>query len=304
MRPFRFGMVQTGATDARAWRERVRRLEGEGFATVVVADHYANDMAATPLITAAADATTTLRVGSYVYDNDFRHPALLAKEAATIDVLSDGRLELGVGAGWYREEYDWIGMPFDPGSVRVDRLEESLDVVTALLAGETVTHHGTHYDIDGLEGLPVAIQQPVPLLIGGGGPRMLRLAARRAAIVALVPRSRPEGGLDPEEFGTEPFERRIAGLDAALRDVGRSGDGPERGMLVFEMASSVDAYDADDAWIDRERVAASPYALVGDVGAMVDAVVERRERWGVTYFVCFDRNLDLFEPVVRRLAGT
>jgi probable F420-dependent oxidoreductase len=145
LRSFRFGVGFTQETTRTDWAEYARRLEGEGFSTLLVADHYANPMACGPLMLAAAEATTTLRVGSYVYDNDFRHPALLAKEAATIDVLSDGRLELGLGAGWHKEEYDAVGIPFDPPGVRVSRLEESVEILLRLFAGGPVEFQGTHY---------------------------------------------------------------------------------------------------------------------------------------------------------------
>lgn len=300
-RPFRFGVVFTDQTAGPAWSDYARRLEGEGFATLLVADHFANPMACGPLMLAAAAATTTLRVGSYVYDNDFRHPALLAKEAATIDVLSDGRLELGLGAGWHKEEYDAVGIPFDPPGVRVSRLEESIEILLRLFAGGPVTFEGNHYRIDGHEGLPAPIQQPIPLLIGGGGPRMLRLAARRAQILGLVPPSLPGGGLDPDKFTAEAMDAKIASLEAAITDEGRTDGGPERSVLLFQMHRSEADAPADD-WVRRDLVATSPYVLLGDASAMADQLLERRERWGLSYVVCFERDLELFLPVVRRLA--
>ncbi len=300
-RPFRFGVVFTAQTAGPAWSDYARRLEGEGFATLLVADHFANPMACGPLMLAAAAATTTLRVGSYVYDNDFRHPALLAKEAATIDVLSDGRLELGLGAGWHKEEYDAVGIPFDPPGVRVSRLEESIEILLRLFAGGPVTFEGNHYRIDGHEGLPAPIQQPIPLLIGGGGPRMLRLAARRAQILGLVPPSLPGGGLDPDKFTAEAMDAKIASLEAAITDEGRTDGGPERSVLLFQMHRSEADAPADD-WVRRDLVATSPYVLLGDASAMADQLLERRERWGLSYVVCFERDLELFLPVVRRLA--
>lgn len=301
MRPIRFGMVFTGATEPRQWRDLARRLEGEGFSSLLVADHYLNPMACGILQMAAADATTTLRIGSYVYNNDFRHPALLAKEAATIDVMSGGRLELGIGAGWHKGEYDQTGIPFDAGPVRVSRLEEAIEIMTRLWEGETVTFTGRHYQIAGLEGTPLPIQRPLPLLIGGGGPRMLRLAARRADTVALVPRSLPDGGLDPAEFEDGAFAARVSALDDAVREEGRSDDPPERGVLVFQMYRDLADVRPDD-WIEPTAVATSPYALVGESAAMADEIVRRGEAWGITYIVCFDSDLELMLPVARRLA--
>ena len=301
MRPFRFGVVATSGTTREAWREHARRVEGEGFSSLLIADHYLNEMSCGVLQMAAADATTTLRIGSYVYNNDFRHPALLAKEAATIDVLSGGRLEFGIGAGWHRGEYDQTGIPFEPGSVRVSRLAESIDIITALWRGEPVTYQGEHYRLEGFDGTPKPIQQPIPLMIGGGGPRMLKLAASRAEIVALVPRSRPEGGLDPAEFTAEAFDLRIGALDEAIRASGRA-DAPERGALVFQMYRTMDDVGADD-WMDASTVATSPYALVGEPARMIDTLVERRQRWGISYLVCFAQDLDLMIPVARALTG-
>lgn len=302
LRPFRFGVVFTGAYDARTWMDLAHRLEAEGFETLLVADHYANPMACGPLLLAAAHATTTLRVGSYVYNNDFRHPALLAKEAATIDVLSGGRLELGVGAGWYKDEYDAVGLPFDPPGVRAGRCEEGIDLLRRLLSGERVDFAGQHYQIRGLEGLPLPLQQPLPLLIGGGGPRMLRLAARTADIVGFVPRSLPRGGLDVAEFGPAALDTKVALLDAAVAAAGRTDGGPERSLLLFGRYASLDEV-RDDDWIPRELVAASPHALVGEVSAAVEILQERRERWGLSYYVCFDSDLERFAPIVHQLAG-
>jgi probable F420-dependent oxidoreductase len=300
-RAFRFGVVFTEQMGGPAWADYARRLEGDGFSTLLVADHFANPMACGPLMLAAAAATTTLRVGSYVYDNDFRHPALLAKEAATIDVLSGGRLELGLGAGWHKEEYDAVGIPFDPPGVRVSRLEESVEILLRLFEGGPVTFEGTHYRMDGHEGLPTPIQRPIPLLIGGGGPRMLRLAAKRAQILGLVPPSLPGGGLDPDKFSAEAMDAKIAALEAAISEDGRIDGGPERSVLLFQMYPSEQNVPTDD-WVRPDLVAESPYVLLGDPGAMVETLLSRRERWGLSYVVCFEHDLEQLLPVVRRLA--
>jgi len=301
VKPFRFGVVFTDEMPGPEWAEYSRRLEGEGFSTLLVADHYGNPMACGPLLMAAAAATTTLRIGSYVYDNDFRHPALLAKEAATIDVLSGGRFELGIGAGWHKGEYDQAGIAFDPPGVRVSRLEEAVEVITNLFAGGPVQFAGEHYRIDGLEGSPLPIQRPIPLLIGGGGPRMIRLAARRAQILGFVPPSLPEGGLDPVKFSAEAMNAKIDALETAVVEVGRSDGGPERSVLVFEAYRSIDEVtDAD--WVQEDLVSTSPYVLLGSAEAMADALIERRERWGLSYIVCFERDLETFLPLARKLA--
>ena len=301
-KPFRFGVVFTDDFDAMRWPEIARRLESEGFATLLVADHYDNPLSCGPLIVAAANATTRLRVGSYVYNNDVRHPALLAKEAATIDVLSGGRMELGIGAGWFKQEYDMVGLSFDPPAIRAARFKESIEIITRLFTGEEVSYQGQHYQISGLKGMPLPIQQPIPLLIGGGGPSMIRFAAHRANIIGFVPRSLPGGGLDATKFAAESMDRNIEVLETAVTEAGRIDGGPERSILIFSIYSSL-ADVPDDNWIPRDLVETSPHALVGDADAMADTLVAQRERWGLNYFVCFDTDLEKFIPVVRKLAG-
>jgi alkanesulfonate monooxygenase SsuD/methylene tetrahydromethanopterin reductase-like flavin-dependent oxidoreductase (luciferase family) len=142
VRPFRFGTGEAGESTGRPWADHARRVEGLGFSTFLVADHFLGDAICTPRLAAAAAVTTTIRLGSYVYDNDFRHPVLLAREAAEIDHLSDGRMELGIGAGWVKDEYDTVGIPFDPGPTRAARFEEAVGIIRRLHNGETVTHEG------------------------------------------------------------------------------------------------------------------------------------------------------------------
>ena len=303
-RPFRFGMVFTHGADTDGFADLARGAEDDGFSTLLVADHLDNPMACGPLLMAAAAATSTLRIGSYVYNNDLRHPAVLAKEAATIDVLSGGRLELGIGAGWNRPEYDQAGLAFDPPRTRVDRMEEGLGIIEALFAGGPVHHDGPHYRLDGLEGMPRPVQEHIPILIGGGGPRMMGIAARRADIVGFVPQSKREGGLDQATVPAEVMDERIATLDRAIADAGRTDGGPERSLLVFDLWRSPDEVLPDEM-VPPEVVETSPYALVGDPFAMVDVLEERRDRWGFSYIVCFagDMNVDLFRAVVRKMTG-
>ena len=303
-RPFRFGYLAMGGRDttARLWLDQARGVEGDGCSTLLVGDHFLTTMACTARLPMAAAVTTTLRLGSYVYCNDFRHPALLAKEAAEIDRLSDGRLELGLGAGWLKAEYDMVGLPFDEGRVRADRFQEGVGVVTRLLAGETVTYHGDHYNLDGYELPAVPVQHPVPLLLGGGGPRMTRFAARHADIVGFDPMSLPEGGMDPREFGRPAWEVKLRLVDDACAD--RVDGGPERCILIFHAARRFDELpEGEDAWVDPQLARDSPYVLVGDPTEMVDTLIERRERWGLTYYVCFEQDFDLLRPVVSALAG-
>src|SRR5689334_25210991 len=158
-------------------------------------DHFREQLAPVPALTAAALATTRLRVGSLVFSNDFRHPVVLAKEAATLDGLSGGRFELGLGSGWLREEYDQAGIPFDAPGTRIERMAEAVTIVKGLLAGEPVHFTGRHYTIAGLRGTPTPIQHPhPPLVIGGGGPRPLPPAPPGGPVVGLGAPGGPGGG--------------------------------------------------------------------------------------------------------------
>jgi probable F420-dependent oxidoreductase len=302
LRSFRFGVLASGTPDstAAAWMDRARRAEGEGCSTLLVGDHFLTMLACTARLPMAAAVTTTLRLGSYVYCNDFRHPASLAKEAAELDRLTDGRFELGIGAGWLKEEYDMIGLRFDPGKVRADRFQESVGIVRRLLAGETITHRGDHYTLEDYTPADLPIQNPVPLLLGGGGPRMIRFAGQHADIIGFDPMSLPGGGKNEIEFGRGAFEERLGVLDDTC--VERADGGPERSILVFDMARRLEELP-QDSWMNPEVASDSPYALIGDARAMVETILERREKWGVTYYVFFEDDFDAFKPVIATLAG-
>lgn len=302
-RPFRFGIGSAGgsARSRTHWAEHVRRIEGLGFDVLHVTDHYLTPTVCTPRLAAAAVVTTTLRLGSFVYNNDFRHPLLVAREAADIDVLSGGRMVLGLGAGWSKDEYDIAGIPFEAGRVRADRYAEAVHVIRTILRDGTVTHAGEHYRLTDAPLGVEPVQRPIPLYLGGGGPRMTRIAAANADTIGFVPKSMAGGGLDPAEFSLTAFDDKIAVLDGALPD---SDGGPERAVLLFHVAASADDLPATDGWSSPETLSGGPYTLLGDVEQMVDALHERRERWGLSHFTCFEDDLEAFAPVVARLAGT
>jgi probable F420-dependent oxidoreductase len=302
-RPFRFGVFAFGEPDTTAaqWMDQARRAEGEGCSTLLTGDHYVLPTACTARLAMAGAVTTTLRLGSCVYCNDFRHPALLAKEAAELDRLSDGRFELGIGAGWLKDEYDMIGLPFEAGRVRADRFQEAVGIIRRLLAGETVTHHGDHYTLLGYTPATLPVQKPVPLFLGGGGPRMTRFAAQQADIIGFDPMSLPEGGKSPREFGVQAFQEKLRLLDDA--SAGRTDGGPERSILLFDVARRLDDLP-EDSWADPEFVRESPYALIGETSKMVETLLERREKWGLTYYVFGDQDFDVFKPLIAELADT
>ncbi len=306
LRPFRFGVTAPTVLSGPAWVERARRIEQLGYSIVHVPDHFRDQLAPVPALTAAAMATTRLRVGSLVFSNDFRHPVVLAKEAATLDALSGGRFELGLGSGWLREEYDQAGISFDAPGTRIERLAEAVAIVKGLLAGERVTLSGRHYAIAGLEGRPRPIQRPhPPILIGGGGQRTLSLAAREASIVGLVPRARRDGGgLDRADFGEAALSQKVEWVRAAAADR----------FEALELHALIQAVVVSDRRTAAKQLASrfsvpsellleSPYVLVGAVDEICETVRQRRERYGISYLTVFDRDLEAFAPVVARLAG-
>jgi probable F420-dependent oxidoreductase len=307
VRPFRFGVTVPTVTSGAGWVERARRAEQLGYSILQVPDHFRDQLAPVPALTAAAMATTRLRVGALVFCNDFRHPVVLAKEAATIDVLSGGRFELGLGSGWLREEYDQAGIRFDAPGTRIERLAEAVSIVKGLLAGERVAFAGRHYAIAGLEGRPSPVQRPhPPLLIGGGGRRTLSLAAREASIVGLVPRALPDGsGLDRGDFGEAALRQKIEWVRAAAGD---RLDSLELHALIQAVVVTDQRMAAAEQLAARFRVARdlvleTPYVLLGTVEEICATLRERRERYGISYLTVFDRDLEALAPVVGRLAG-
>ena len=306
---FRFGVQHARASSAAAWREIARRTEDLGYSTLLIPDHFGDQFAPAVALQAAADATTTLRLGPLVVDNDFRHPAVLAKEWATVDVLSEGRVELGIGAGWHGPEYEATGIPFDAPGVRVGRLEETVSILKGLWTSETpFSHEGTHYRLDGLAGRPRPVHRPhPPLLIGGGGPRMLRLAAREADIAALCPVTRADGsGVDVADGDEAGTARKLAWVREAAGDRFPS---LEINALVFvnTVTDDVRATAAEVGermgGVDADAVLAHPHLLVGSVASICDTLRERRERFGISYVV-IQRDMEAFAPVVAELAGT
>jgi probable F420-dependent oxidoreductase len=309
MRPFRFGVQVSQVGSASEWRHKARKLEDLGYSTLFMPDHFGQELAPLPAIAMAAAHTTTLRVGSLVFDNDYKHPAILAKEAATIDLLCDGRFEFGLGAGWMRTDYDQLGLPYDPPAVRVDRFEEALHIVKQCFTGEQFTYHGEHYRITDYASWPKPVQQPgPPLLIGGGGKRVLSIAAREADIVGINPNLRAgEIGLEAAKDSLreqtdlkvkwirEAAGARIDDLEIQMRFFITSVR-PDRMALAEALAPSFG--------VSPEEALESGSALVGTVEEISEQLHQRREKWGLSYVVVGDENVDEFAPVVARLAGT
>ncbi|MFC6022343.1 TIGR03621 family F420-dependent LLM class oxidoreductase [Plantactinospora solaniradicis] len=313
VRPFRF-TTSMPALDGPVsrWRDEIRRIEDLGFSSVSISDHFTGGWAMDALVamTVAAEATTRLRVSAMVFCNDFRHPVLLHKSLANLDVFSGGRVEVGLGAGWLRADHDAAGLPFDPPGVRVERLAESIEVLLGLFGDKPVSFAGRHYQVAELDGLPKPVQRPhPPLLVGGGSRRILELAGRRADIVGVNPRLAPD--VDPlaavDEMSPERFARKVAWARDAAVAAGRDPATLEFQLRMFDVrvvhrgvehrASSSHARLADPA-----ALASSPSVLHGSVDECVDRLLAIRERYGVNY-LHLGGNLDAAAPIVARLAG-
>ncbi len=308
-RPFRFGVQASNAPNRSAWVELARRVEAHGYSTLTLPDHFGDQLAPVPALMAAADATSDLRVGTLVFDNDYKHPVVLAKELATIDLLSDGRLEVGIGAGWMLADYDAAGMPYDPPGVRVDRFVEGVAVMKGLFSEGAFTFEGSHYNVTALDGLPKPAQRPwPPILIGGGGQRVLSIAAREADIVGINGTLR-SGAVDAEAIATmsasavdeklgwvrDAAGGRFADLELNVRSFFVSVTNDRRGAA--EGVAAMVGFSVED-------ILSTPFALIGTPGQIVEDLRERRQRWGFSYVIVGAEDVDAFAPVVAELAGT
>lgn len=309
-RPFRFGVTTSTAKSRLEWIDKARMIEALGYSTLTVPDHFLERLAIVPALISAADATETLRVASWVFCNDFRHPALLYREAATLDLLSDGRFELGIGAGWLKGEYDMTGIPFDAASVRVARMEEAVRVIKGLAAEGPFDFAGDHYRISGLEGAPKPVQRPLPpLYIGGGGKRLLSFAAQEADIVGFGAKALPNGGLDSMDITAEAVRRKRRWVQVATA---KAPHELEINILIFIFEITDDRQCAAQRRADElpgmsaADILGSPHALIGTPEQMAEDLRQRREEYGISYIVLnttVDEHIDLFGRVVALLAG-
>ncbi len=292
--PFRFGVVAAYARSGEEWAEKARRIEALGYATLVIPDTIEHTLAPLPALTAVAAATRTLRVGTYVIANDYRNPVLLAKEAATLDFLSGGRFELGIGAGRPSAARDnqMLGIPFASGGDRVERLAESLHILKSLLAGERVSATGPHYAVADAQIAPRSVQQPrSPILIAGSGKRLLALAAREADIVAL--------GISPDAS-----EAAVAEKIAILREAaGERFAQLEINLNLMAVGGQIPRWIA--AQFDAEALLASGAipVLTGTTDEMCAQLVARRDALGISYIMVSDELMEALAPVVAQLAG-
>ncbi|CAB4574219.1 unannotated protein [freshwater metagenome] len=307
-RPFRFGVQVSHASSAQEWAELARRSEDAGYDVLTMPDHFTNQLAPVPALMAAADATTTLRIGALVFDNDYKHPVVLAKELATMDLLSDGRTEIGLGAGWMLSDYEQAGMTYDSPKVRIDRFIEGLAVIRGALGPDTFSYSGDHYTITNYNGLPKPVQQPLPpILIGGGGPRVLGFAAREADIVGI------NGTLTAGVVGPEAISTMTsASVDEKVALVAEAGahrlSEIELNIRTFfvkvtnDRASTINAISSMFS-VPAELIDTSPFALIGSVDACIEQLLERREKWGFSYTIVGAENIDECAPIVAALRG-
>ena len=318
-RPFRFAVQGVDAPSAKEWRRLARQLEDLGYSTLFVADHYLGpgpagaatllapqQLAPIAAMATAAAVTTTLRVGCRVFCIDYHVPAVLAKEAATIDLLSEGRLEFGIGAGWHAAEYEAMGLTFGDAGERVGKLEEVVALVKAHWSGEEIRCLGDHVRVHGYSGLPVPVQRPrPPIMIGGSRKRVLSLAGREADIVSLanvpwVPVN--DAGLTPDQeaqrrvgFVREAAADRFAGLDIE--------SSPYFSEVTDRAGPALERMGARMRGADPEVLRDHPNVLVGTVAEIVERLQERRETLGVNYVTIPQEQADSFAPVCAALTG-
>ncbi|SCL14623.1 probable F420-dependent oxidoreductase, MSMEG_2516 family [Micromonospora nigra] len=302
--PFRFAVVANG-TEGPEWTALAQRVEALGYDALLVTDHVTDRVAAVPALAVAAAHTDRIGVGTFVLNNDLRHPVLLAKDFAALDALSGGRALLGLGAGWMSSDYEVTGVPRERGAVRLARLRQSVGIVRSLLAGAAVDVDGPHYRVRADAGL-IAHDGPGPrLLLGGGRRGALEFAAREADIVSVVPPLGPQGPRDVTDLAPQRVDEQVGWVRAA--SAGRR-EAPRMNHVVWECfvtarPAPIVAALATAFGTTPDLVAQSPSFLVGSVDSVVDALWSRRERWGFSFVTVPVAALDAFAPVVARLTG-
>jgi len=308
-RRFRFGVGVSKARSRKEFTELARKLEALGYSTMFVPDHFVDhDLAPTVALAHAAAVTDDLRVGPFVLGNDYKHPVVCAREMASLDLLSDGRLELGIGAGWMTADYEKAGMQLDRPGVRIARLAEAITVMKGLFAPGPFTFHGDHYHVTDLDGAPTPVQQPIPFLVGGGGPKVLALAAREAQIVGINANLRSGDGTSPDaaqSLTPAETDKKIAWVREAAGD---RFDDLELQTLVGFVHVTDDPKGilegiAGAFGVSADEARLAPPCLVGTEDDIVASLEERRARWQISYHVIDENFVDVFAPIVARLAG-
>jgi probable F420-dependent oxidoreductase len=306
-RRFRFGAKATKATSSKEWSEIARRAEDLGFVSLQIDDHFGSQLAPLPACMAAAAATTTLQVGTLVAGNDFRNPMVLAQEAATIDLLSDGRFVLGLGAGWLASDYHIAGIEQADARTRIARMAETVAICRGIWSGEPFSFEGEHYRIAEVTGYPRPVST-IPVLIGGGGKEVLSLAARQADIVGINPKIVARG-INPRSMATaaaDAVDQRIGWIQEAAGD---HSDDLELQLQVFVTVVTDDRQAtaeklAPALGLPPEVVLTAPYFQIGPVELIADNLRDLRDRWGISYIAFQQDATEAVAPVVAQLAGT
>jgi probable F420-dependent oxidoreductase len=310
-KPFRFGVNVRGARSRSEWMEKASRVEELGYDVFNVPDHLTDLMAPFPALMSAAAASARLRIGTHVLNNDLRHPVLVAREAATVDLLTEGRLELGLGAGSLRVEYEETGLSFDRGALRVERLAEAVAIIKRLLGGEAVTFAGKYYRITNHTIGPLPVQRPhPPILIGGNGRKLLSLAAREADIVGLSGITFRNGGAAPPDLSGW----RVSSVDERIKLI-REAAGEERyaqleiNVLLQRVIVTSDRHRiaeelAAARWpqLTAEEVLQAPYVLIGDLEQISAGLLARRQRWGISGYTVQEPYMEALAPVIAEFA--
>jgi probable F420-dependent oxidoreductase len=308
-RKFRFGVQTGGAESGAEWREKARKVEALGYSTLYMPDHFIETPFAPAVgMAMAAEATETLRVGTLVLGNDYKHPAVVAKEFATLDLLSGGRTEVGLGAGWMQSDYDALGFLYDSPGVRIARLAEALAVVKGAFGPGPFTFEGEHYTIRDYDGIPKPVQQPPPILVGGGGPKLLRLAGREADVVGINPNLR-KGAVTNDAAQDSVAAMTKQKVEWVREGAGSRFDDLELQIRYFLCAVTDDRRGLAEAMaggfgLSADEALESGVACVGTVDEICDILQARRDEWAVSYVVVGDDQYEAFAPVVERLAGT
>jgi probable F420-dependent oxidoreductase len=313
MKPFRFAAGVRSTASRAEFVDAVREVERLGYSSLMLSDHLVDQFAPISALGVAAGVTTTLRLGTFVLNNDLRHPVVLAQELATLDRLSDGRLEIGIGAGWNKPEYDGAGIPYDPGTVRIDRLAESISIMKGLFADGPIDFQGRFYRVKGFEDLPRPIQRPhPPFVVGGGSPKLLRFAAQNVEIVGIAPRVLPDGTADV-------MGCTLAGSEAKVAII-REAAGPRVDQLEINTYPSFSARVTDQARpaarevadrirqrygieLSEDDILASPHVFIGSTASLIEKFQMLRERLQINHIFVGEDYRD-FVPVVERLSGT
>ena len=308
-KPFRFGVQMPTAVDANTYRENVRKIEGLGFSTVYCPDHLDDQFAPTVALTVAAEITTTLTVGSFVYCVDYRHPMVLAKEFATLDLFAEGRVEFGFGAGWMLTDYEQAGISYDRPGVRIARMTEAIQIIKLLWSGESVSFAGEHYTLADATGFPTPYTPGgPPIVIGGGGKKVLSVAARHADIVGFNP-SLHEGKVGVGAARSSVAEQFVERRQWVEQAAGDRFDQIELQLNTF-MATVTNDRDAlfqqfaSGFGVSEEEAANTPLVLAGTVDEICEQLEHHREVYGTSYIVVHTPEIDEMAPVVARLTGT